>query len=417
MRIAILGSGAAGLTSAWLLQDDHDVTVFEAAERTGGHIHTVTVDVRGRPLRVELGAEFFFEEGYGGLLALLDRFGIRRIRDRLCVSLKAPEYRAPVLVPPLNPRALPDYLSRDVLRDLQWLWRFGLEGEKVVAQGDWSVSVQKLTERAGAPRDVAERLLIPLIASSWGMPIARARHLSAYGVVRVMGLRAERDPHSFRLEGGLATYTDRLVEDSPRGVFKLGTPARALERTPEGLWVHSTAAPERFDAVILACDWHNSAALCATSPHLDAWTRAFRAFTDYEVTVAVHRDLRLMPANRHCWGASNFWLTRDVQPRTTVWSGRPTNTDVFRTWLRPGESEPEGTSHVAHYRHIDCSIEHAARQSTLSRLQGTDDLWAVGMYTDGIDNHESALRSALKVARRIAPNAARVRWFGQKVSR
>ncbi|MEZ4411060.1 MAG: FAD-dependent oxidoreductase [Polyangiales bacterium] len=206
------------------------------------------------------------------------------------------------------------------------------------------------------------------------------------------------------------------MADAPRCEFRVGAPVRGVDRTPEGLRVDTDAGSEGYDAVILACDWRNSAAVCRRSPHLDAWARAFAAVEDYETTVALHRDLSRMPASRHHWSASNFTLSRDARPQTTVWSGRPSGAALFRTWLRPGEAEPRGTTHVAKYHHVACTTAHPARQAAIARLQGTHGVWAAGMYTDGIDNHESALRSALKVAKRLAPQAARVRWFESKVS-
>lgn len=417
MRIAVIGAGSAGLTSAWLLQAEHDVVVFEADGRAGGHVNTVVVEVDGRSVPVELGAEFFFQEGYGGLHALLGRFGIAPIRERLCVSLTTPERTSPAVVPPVHPRALATCLPPRTLRDLFWLWRFGVAGERVVAEVDWGVSVERLVERCGAPRDVADRLILPLVAASWGVTREQAAAFAAYSVVRVMGLRASQDPHSFRLPGGFATYIERLQQDSPRCERRFHTPVQGVDRTDAGLLVRAGGAAEAFDAVILACDWRNSAAMCAGSPHLDAWARAFRDFEDYDTTVAVHRDLAQMPASRHHWGASNFFLTREARPRTTVWSGRPSGAAVFRTWLRPDEPAPPSTTHVARYRHVACTTAHPARQAALARLQGTAGVWAAGMYTDGVDNHESALRSALRVAERIAPTSERVRWFAPRVSR
>lgn len=416
MRIAVIGGGSAGMTSAWLLQADHDVTLFESAARLGGHVHTVSADADGRVQPAEIGAEFFFLEGYSGLHALLARFGIAPIRDRLKVSFNIPGRASPIVAPPRDARSLASCLSVSALRDLIWLQRVGLAGERVVTESDWSVSVERLVERSGAPRDVADRLIVPLIASSWGIDREQALSLAAYGVVRVMGLRASQEAHSYRLPGGFSTYIEAMRRDAPRCTVKLSTPVRSVDHDGGGLTVRAGDVDERFDAVVLACDWHNSAAMCARSPKLDAWTRAFQAFEDYPTTVALHRDASYMPARPHHWGASNFSLTRHERPRTTVWTGRPTKTRLFRTWLRPGESVPPTTSHVAEYRHILCTTEHPKRQAALARLQGSHGVWAAGMYSDGIDNHESALRSALKVAQRIAPEAERVKWFSQRVS-
>lgn len=415
MKIAVVGSGAAGLMAAWLLQSDHDVTVFENASRPGGHAHTVKVDVDGRPISVELGAEFFFEEGYAGMLAMLDRLGVARQRESLGVSLTIDEGATTFGIPPRSPATLLSCLRPRIVRYLLWMRRLAAEAERVAAEADWSLSVGKLIERAGIPDDVARTVVIPLIASSWGVTREIAVELAAFSVVQVMGLRLTHQPHSFRLAGGLSSYVDALVADCPRVALRLSAGVSAVDRDESGLLVRAGDGTSRFDAVVLACDWNNSAQLCAGSPALAQWADLFGSFEDYAARVAVHREPSYMPANRRLWGTANFFCSDQLRPRTTVWSGKRTGTDVFRTWLRDGEPQPATTTHYAEYRHIVVTPRHPARQARLAQLQGTAGVYAAGMYTDGIDNHESAFRSAFLVANRISPKSERVAWFGPRV--
>lgn len=415
MRIAVVGSGAAGSVCAWLLQDDHEVVLFEAAERVGGHIHTVRVTADDLEFPVELGAEFVFEEGYGGLLALMDRFGIPRRTDRLAVSMTFGEGRRTILVPPRTATAVSRLAVPGNLRKLVWMLRLAQAAEGVAAQHDWSITVQQLIERARIPRDMADTMLVPLVASSWGVPTDLARQLSAYSVVRVMGLRLRHQPHCVIAEHGLGSYIEALTADSPAVDLRLSTPVTAVDRDEQGLVVTAGGRAERFDAVVLACDWHNSARMCAGSTALDAWRQAFERFEDYPARVAVHRDLDQMPAHRGLWGIANYQFTLDRKPRTTIWSGRRFRRDVFRSWLREDEAPHPSTLHTAEYRHIVMTPAHHGRQERLAALQGTAGLYAAGMYTGGIDNHESALRSALRVAQALAPDAERVGWFAGQV--
>lgn len=416
MKVAVVGSGAAGSVCAWLLQGAHQVTVFEAADRAGGHIHTVPVGDQGDQIPVELGAEFVFEQGYGGLLALLDRLQIPRATDPLAVSMTFDAGRKTIQVPPRNLPALMRLASPSVLRRLYWMVRLARAAEQVADTHDWAVTVGGLMARAKIPNDVAESMLVPLVASSWGVPTALARELAAYSVVRVMGLRLAHQPHAVFPVGGLRTYIDAVLRDAPGLDLRLGAPVTAVDRAPEGLVVTAQGRAERFDAVVLACDWHNSARACAGAPALDDWRRAFSAVEDYAARVAVHTDISYMPKSRRLWGAANYQFTLDAKPRTTVWSGRRYGRDVFRTWLREDEAPPAATAHTAAYRHVVVTPAHRARQAQIDALQGTAGLYAAGMYTTGIDNHESAIRSAVAVARRLAPNADRVAWLAARVN-
>lgn len=412
-RVAIIGAGSAGLLTAWLLHGHHDVVVFERAERPGGHIHTVQAPIDGGHLPVEMGAEFFFEDGYTGLTSLIDRFGLSRVTRKLSVSMTLDGGRTTFAVPPRTAAGVWSCLPPRTIRRLLWLRALAAGAEAVADAGDWSLTVRGLTEQVGMPRDVADALAIPLVAASWGTTREGAAELSAYCVVRVMGLRLKHTAHSIIVDGGLLRYIEALIADMPRVELRLGARVGAMALRDDGLIV---GAGERFDAVVLACDWHNSAALCGGDSRLDPWHRAFAACEDYTVRVALHRDPQVMPARRSRWGNANFMLGAEGHPRNTVWSGAHGRVDLFRTWLRPDEDPPPSTMHLAGYRHISMTPAHRARQARLAELQGTAGIWAAGMYTAGVDNHESALRSALRVAERLAPEAERVRWFAERVS-
>ncbi len=414
-RVAVVGAGAAGLMSAWLLQDDHDVTVYEAGGRPGGHVHTVHMHTESGPTPVEIGAEFFFEEGYSGLLAMIDRFGIPRRRRPLATSLTFQNGGRPFQLPPRSAFAIKRCLRPSILRKLMWLGALAAAGEVIVRRERRDITVRQLLQRMRAPADITEDLIIPMVASSWGITRRQASEISAYGVVRVMGLRLKHLPHGVAVEGGFDQYIHALVADLPQETVRLNTPVEAVYRDGDTVQVQAAGQRERFDAVILACDWHNSAAMCRKEPAFEEWHRVFSSFEDYPARCALHRDVGRMPADRRLWASANFFFS-DEEPRTTVWSGFDAKQDLFRSWLGEDETPPESTEHIATYRHILTTPSHFIRQKHLRRLQGTAGLWAVGMYTDGVDNHESALRSAQNVCAQIAPQARRVEWFGDRVS-
>ena len=414
-RVAVVGAGAAGLVTAWLLQDTHEVVVFEAHDRIGGHIHTVHMDVDGLRLPVEIGAEFILRKGYPGLLALVDRLGLER-RQRAISGTMSLSGGGCVQLPPRSAAAVWRCLSPRTASILYWMVRLRAAGERVVAEQDWTLTVRGFVDRVGVPRDVAEGFVIPLFAASWGVSAEVAEGLCAFCVVQVTGLRVGEPAHTIEVEGGLGAYIEALRADSTGVDCRTGSPVDAVERKSDGLWLRSGSARERFDAAVLACDWHNSARICGQEPKLDAWHKLFSSFEGYLAHLAVHRDPSVMPADRRLWSRSNFDLSDPRQPGLTVWSGSYVQRDLFRTWLHGGQEPPASTLRTADYRHIHITPAHRERQRTLEAMQGRDGVYAAGMYTDGIDNHESAVRSGLRVAERLAPASERVRWLAEQLS-
>src|SRR5262245_41056852 len=102
MRIGIVGAGAAGLCTAWLLEQDHDVTLFEQSQRLGGHAHTVEVEQAGERVGVDAGFEFFSGGRFPTFLRLLNRLGVELNHYPLTATFYTPDNCYTCLLPPLR---------------------------------------------------------------------------------------------------------------------------------------------------------------------------------------------------------------------------------------------------------------------------------------------------------------------------
>src|SRR5258707_12412965 len=102
MRIGILGAGVAGLTAAWLLSDEHEVTVFEKQDRLGGHAHTIEVELAGERVAVDAGAEFFSAAMFPTFLRLLKLLAVPLHQYPITATLYTADNRYIALLPPLR---------------------------------------------------------------------------------------------------------------------------------------------------------------------------------------------------------------------------------------------------------------------------------------------------------------------------
>ena len=88
MKIAVVGSGIAGLAAAWRLSDAHDIEIFEASDHIGGHTHTVPVEEDGKTWNVDTGFVVFNERTYPGLCAFFDELGVKSRSSCMSFSVK-----------------------------------------------------------------------------------------------------------------------------------------------------------------------------------------------------------------------------------------------------------------------------------------------------------------------------------------
>jgi len=408
MKIAVVGGGAAGLVSALLLQEAHDVTLFEATERWGGHARTLHVEHQGATVPVEVGFRYFFPGRYPALLALLALLDLRVGRYANQFSVRRPERMGHTIVlPPMSLRHVVNLLRRpeDVM-DVLRLRRFMVAEESLVAEGDWTMSLEEYLDARGYPRAFSERFLYPMMGASWGAPAALMPEFAAYSILKVMRM-VEKTTDFLVVDGGLSAYVAALV-GRLGCALRLGTPVESVDRDEAGVLVRTAAGEERFDAVVLAVESWAVADLLAGSEALAAWRARVTPFREFLSTIAVHGDVRLMPEHRGDWAPVNH-LHTSAGVYMTEWLGREAGVEVFRSWIGAEDEDPSSCWLRTSYRHLVVTPESGRLQADIAAAQGEGGVYLAGMYVTDVDNHESALMSARHVAEALAPESETLR--------
>jgi predicted NAD/FAD-binding protein len=165
MRIGIIGAGGAGLAATWLLEQQHDVTLYEADTRLGGHAHTIDVDVQGERFGVDAGIQFFGSgPAYATFNRLLDALEVPRASYPATITLFRSRLRRHVVLPPFrNGWPVWTSLTPSAICDMIRFARF-LEGVPAfLAQHDTTVTVAEYIARQRLPASFTERFLKPLL--------------------------------------------------------------------------------------------------------------------------------------------------------------------------------------------------------------------------------------------------------------
>lgn len=410
MRVGVIGAGGAGLAAAWLLEEQHDVVLFERDDRLGGHAHTIEVEAHGRRFGVDAGFEFFGPGApYTTFNRLLDELGVVRRTYPATMSLTIdgrtvalPPWRGGPVWRSLTPRALIDMIR---------FRRFLAGVPAFLARHDTTVTTGEYLTAQGLSASFVDRFLFPVLLAFWCVEPEELRGFAAYNALFYLGGAAAsglRPPRQSAIEGGMRTYVDAVVRGLGRAEVRTGAGVERIERDGEAFVLHDARGETRtVDRLVIATNARQALALLEPLGGFDEVCAQLAGFEYFDTTIAVHGDATLMPADRSAWSVVNI-RSDGRHSQNSVWDperGLP----VFRSWVTYDQRMPQPVYAVATYEHGKVTPAYYAAQARLKALQGVGGVWLAGIYTDDADSHESAVHSAVVVARGLAPDSARLR--------
>ncbi|HEU4623681.1 MAG TPA: FAD-dependent oxidoreductase, partial [Steroidobacteraceae bacterium] len=169
MRVAIIGSGIAGMTAAYRLHREHDVTVFEAGDHFGGHTYTLDIDVAGRTYAVDMGFIVFNDRTYPSFVAMMNELGVESQPSNMSFSLRCErtglEYNGTSINSLFAQRL--NFVRPSFLRMIADILRFNRESPKLLLAHDASLTLGEYLAQAGYSRPFIERYIVPMGRAIW----------------------------------------------------------------------------------------------------------------------------------------------------------------------------------------------------------------------------------------------------------
>ena len=411
-RVAIVGSGIAGLTAAYRLQNDVDVTVFEQNDWIGGHTHTVDVTLDGQTYAVDTGFIVFNEWTYPRFLNLLSELNLAHQDTDMSFSVMSEttgiEYAGTNLSTLFAQRRR--LLSPSYYRFLRDIMRFNrtaiddLANQRISA----SVTLHDYLRKLSLCDLFHSHYLLPMAAAIWSSDLKDVNQMPALFFIRFFknhGLLSVTDrPQWYTLPGGSRSYIAPLTA-SFRERIRLETPVKSVRNTSQGVEVVTPVGVEKYDAVVLASHSNQSLAL------LDKSERAIRTilqgipYADNEVVL--HTDRSQMPANRRAWASWNYQIQRNPDGLGAVVTydmNRLQNLDgphqFFVTLNNTKHIKPESILGCWTYAHPQFGPDSLQVQSGIDRVNSTSRITIAGAWCrNGF--HEDGVVSGEKAAEAI----------------
>jgi len=408
MKIAIIGSGIAGLTSAYLLGRRHEITLFEAGNRIGGHTHTVNVTVDDKSYAIDTGFIVFNDWTYPNFIRLLGQIGVKfkptEMSFSVCDENTRFEYNGNNINSLFAQRS--NILSPGFWGMLRDILRFNREAPLDLQEQRISADMtlgDYLEAKGYGPRFILH-YIVPMGAAIWSMSLVDMLKFPLQFFVRFFKnhglLSVNNRPQWCVIEGGSSSYIDPLTRNF-REHIRLDCPVHLVERNEEGVVVHSAAGTEAFDKVVFAC--HSDQALALLGDPSESELQILGALPYADNDVVLHTDTRLLPDRQLAWASWNYRLTPNRQTQAAVTydmnilQGIDSDTTFCVSLNQTTMINPLKVLARYTYAHPQYSLAAVAAQGRREEISGVRNTFYCGAYwANGF--HEDGVVSALRVA-------------------
>jgi len=410
MKLAIIGGGISGLTTAHLLCGEHEITLFEAGDYPGGHTNTLEVTHDGNNYAVDTGFIVFNERTYPNFIKLLDRLGVPSQPSVMSFSAVCEasglQYSATNLDTLFAQRR--NLLSPPFWRMLLEILRFNRASAELYGSNDMSLTLGEYLQASGYSRMFIEKFLIPMGAAVWSADPALFLTFPAAAFVQFFtnhGMLNVVDQPTWRVvKGGSRQYVEPLARPF-RDRVRLSSPVERVRRYSDRVAVTPRGGEaESFDHVVLAC--HSNQALALLADPSDAERELLGAIPYQRNDTVLHTDSRLLPSIPRARASWNCLLPSRQQESVvlTYWMNLLQSisapVEFCVTLNSPEAIDPGSIIRRLVYHHPVYSSAAFEAQQRREEISGVNRTSYCGAYW-GWGFHEDGVKSALAVCRQF----------------
>ena len=407
MKIAIIGSGISGLTSAYLLNRKHDVTIFEANDYIGGHTHTHNIDIDGSSYSVDTGFIVYNEKTYPNFIKLLDELNIQRQLSTMGFSVKSAtqdyEYAGESLNTLFAKRT--NIFRISFWRMLYEMYHFGKKADSHGCGLDVSMTLGDYLIDKNYSSEFINYFIIPMGAAIWSTPANRVLNMPAYFFIKFFYnhgmLEIKNRPNWWVVKNGSSEYIKKIILGFEDKIY-LSTPVHKVSRVEDGVEIVLSKNENtlKFDCVVFAT--HSDQALAILEDPSSAEKDILGSIPYQKNKVLLHTDSSVLPRRKLAWASWNYQLDSDPNaPVILTYNMNILQTieanKTFCVTLNDIDSVNENKIlKKITYHHPLFTVKAIEAQKRKSEISGVNNTYYCGAYwRNGF--HEDGVMSALDV--------------------
>lgn len=413
-RIAVAGTGIAGMAAAWLLSRHYDVTVYEKNDYIGGHSHTVEVKFPTHSVPVDTGFIVFNDHTYPHLLKLFGYLNVPVQKSSMSFGVSIENGRIEYASATLNTvfAQRKNLFDPCFLRMLADIIRFNRAATKLLHQPEAPLTLAQFLEQQRMSSYFRHAYMLPMVGAIWSCPMKTVMEFPAHTFARFFYdhglLTLTGQPQWYTVTGGSREYVKRLTAPFAQHI-RLSCGIRTLRRVENGVEVTDKKGDaERYEQIVIAA--HADEALAMLGDATPRERKLLGAFRYQRNRAVLHGDSGLMPENRNAW-ASWVYRADKLQDETpglcaTYWMNRlqsiAEETPLFVSLNPPCNLAPVYGEFM--YDHPVYDLDAIQAQKQLGDIQGVNRTWFCGSY-HRYGFHEDALSSAISTANGLGVKA------------
>ena len=409
MKIAIIGSGISGLTSAYLLNRNHDITVFEANDYIGGHTHTHNIKIKDKEYAVDTGFIVYNERTYPNFIKLLDTLGVERQLSTMGFSVKSAsedyEYAGESLNSLFAKRS--NIFRLGFLRMLYEMYRFGKKSDSTGLGLDVSITLGTYLRSENYSNEFINYFIIPMGAAIWSPPANKVLDMPAYFFIKFFYnhgmLEIINRPKWWVIKDGSSAYIKKIIKGFESKI-NLSSPIRTVSRLDNGIEIETADSkkPLMFDAVVFAT--HSNQALGMLKDPTEKEKDILSSIPYQKNEVLLHTDSSVLPKRKLAWASWNYQL--DSNPESPVVLTYNMNIlqsldcdETFCVTLNDHQSvDKSKVLKKITYHHPLFTVKGIEAQKRKLEISGVNNTYYCGAYWHN-GFHEDGVASAIEVSK------------------
>ena len=406
LKIAIIGSGISGLTSAYILNKKHDITIYEKNDYIGGHTHTHKIPENNTTFNVDSGFIVYNENTYPNFIRLLDLLNVERQHSNMGFSVKTSykdfEYSGNSIGSIFAKKS--NMFNPYFLNMLKSILRFNKVSIKDLDKIDASTSLIEYLKSKRFSSYFIKYYIVPMAAAIWSTSPKMILKMPALFFIKFFNnhglLQVKNRPQWWVIKNGSKQYVKKIINQF-NGTINLNTPVIKVSRNENQVIIKTKTNSDVFDAVIFAT--HSDQSLRLLQDYSDDEKNILSKIKYQKNTALIHTDTSILPKRKNAWSSWNYLLNKDDDTVTLTYNMNILQSlNASKTYCVTINDcdlvDKDKIIKKINYEHPLFTKDTIESQNNKNLINGVNNTYFCGAYW-GNGFHEDGVNSALDVCK------------------